>query len=131
MFRMFWIFSKIKVFQYGPFQKFIIQRLRNKCPYSQLFSSTFSYIRTEYGEIPSISPYSVQMQENADQNNSEYEHLLRSEPLTSLPKEFQQYRRVSANVLQSSCTKLWWVWENPGCLTCKFTRNKIPQRLLS
>ena len=75
MFRMFWIFTKIKVFQYGPFQKFIIQRLRNKCPYSHLFSSTCSYIRTEYGKIPSISPYWVRMQENADQNNSEYGHL--------------------------------------------------------
>ena len=27
-----------------------------------------------------ISPYSVRMQENADQNNSEYEHFLCSEP---------------------------------------------------
>ena len=35
-------------------------------------------IRTEYGEIPSISPYSVQMRENADQNNSEYGHFSRS-----------------------------------------------------
>ena len=26
-----------------------------------------------------ISPYSVQMRKNADQNNSEYEHFLRSE----------------------------------------------------
>ena len=31
------------------------------------FWSVFSRIRTEYGEIPSISPYSVRMQENADQ----------------------------------------------------------------
>ena len=52
--------------------------LRKKCPYSELFWSTFSRIRTEYGEILRISPYSVRMQENADQNNSEYEHFLRS-----------------------------------------------------
>ena len=31
----------------------------------------FSGIRTENGEIRSISPYSVQMRENAYQNNSE------------------------------------------------------------
>ena len=39
---------------------------------------TFSRIWTEYGETPSISPYSVQMEENEDQNNSEYRHFLRS-----------------------------------------------------
>ena len=39
----------------------------------------FSRIRTECGEIRSISPYSVRMRENADQNNSEYSHFLRSE----------------------------------------------------
>ena len=52
--------------------------LRKKCPYSELFWSAFSHIRTEYGEIRSISPYSVRMRENAGQNNSEYRHFLRS-----------------------------------------------------
>ena len=52
--------------------------LREKCPYSELFWSTFSSIRTEYGEIRSISPYSVRMQENTDQNNFEHGHSLRS-----------------------------------------------------
>ena len=46
--------------------------LRKKCPYSVLFWSVFSGIRTEYGEIFRNSPYSVQMLENTDQNNSEY-----------------------------------------------------------
>ena len=46
--------------------------LRKKCPYAELFWSLFSRIRTEYGEIQRISPYSVQMRENVDQNNSEY-----------------------------------------------------------
>ena len=32
---------------------------------------------TKYGEIRIISPYSVQMQENTDQKNSEHEHFLR------------------------------------------------------
>ena len=35
----------------------------------------FSRIWTEYGEILRISPYSVRMRKNADQNNSEYGHL--------------------------------------------------------
>ena len=53
--------------------------LREKCPYSELFWSVFSCIRTEYGDILRLSPYSVRMRENTDQNNSEYDHLLRSE----------------------------------------------------
>ena len=52
--------------------------LCEKCAYSELFWSAFSRIRTEYGEILRISPYSVRMRENADQNNSEYGHFLRS-----------------------------------------------------
>ena len=52
--------------------------LRKKCPYSELFWSAFSRIRIKYEEIQSISPYSVRMRENADQNNSEYGHFLRS-----------------------------------------------------
>ena len=48
------------------------------CPYSELFWSVFSRIWTEYREIQSISPYSVQIWENADQNNSEYGHFSRS-----------------------------------------------------
>ena len=49
--------------------------LRKKCPYSELFWAVFSQIRTEYGEIQSISLYSVQMRENVDQNTSEYGHF--------------------------------------------------------
>ena len=52
--------------------------LREKCSYSGLFWSAFSRIRTEYGELQIISPYSVQMRENADQNNPEYGHFLGS-----------------------------------------------------
>ena len=53
--------------------------LRKRYSYSELFWSSFSRIRTEYGEIQSISPYSVQMPENAAQNNSEYGHFSRSD----------------------------------------------------
>ena len=45
--------------------------LREKCPYSELFWSAFSHIWAEYGEILGISPYSVRMRENTDQNNSD------------------------------------------------------------
>ena len=51
-------------------------KMRKMCQYSELFWSAFSYIRIEYGEIRNISPYSVQMRENADQNNSEYGHFV-------------------------------------------------------
>ena len=49
--------------------------LPEKCPYSKLFWSVFSRIRTEYGEI---FPYSVRMGENTDQYNSNYGHFLHS-----------------------------------------------------
>ena len=52
-----------------------------RCPYSKLFWSLFSCIRTEYGKVRSISPYSVWMPENTDQNNSKYEHFSRSASL--------------------------------------------------
>ena len=42
--------------------------LHKKCPYSELFWSVFCRFRTECGEILRISPYSVRMRENADQN---------------------------------------------------------------
>ena len=53
--------------------------LREKCPYSELFWPAFSRIRTEYRVILRITPYSVQMHENADQSNSEYRYFLRSD----------------------------------------------------
>ena len=55
-----------------------VSALRKKCPYSELLWSVLSCIRTEYGEIQIISPYSVRMRENAEQNNSKYEYFLRS-----------------------------------------------------
>ena len=42
------------------------------------FWSVFSRIRTEYGELLCISPYSAQMPGNTDQQNSEYGHFSRS-----------------------------------------------------
>ena len=49
--------------------------LCRKCPYSKLFWSVPSHIRI-------ISPYSVRMRENTDQDNSEYGHLSRSDNLS-------------------------------------------------
>ena len=49
--------------------------LRKKCPYSEFFWSVFSHVRTEYGEILRLSPYSVRMRENKDKKNSEYGHF--------------------------------------------------------
>ena len=41
--------------------------LREKCPNTELFYSVSFPIRTEYGDLRSKSPYSVQMRENTDQ----------------------------------------------------------------
>ena len=49
--------------------------LREKCSYSEFFWSVFPRIRTKYGEIRTIPPYSVRMRENADQRNSEHGHF--------------------------------------------------------
>ena len=46
--------------------------LREKCPYSELFWSIFSRIRT--------------MWKNTDQNNSEYEHSLRNDSDVEMTK---------------------------------------------
>ena len=53
--------------------------LRKNCPYLELLWSAFSRIRTEYGETRNISPYLVRMRENAEQNNFEWGHFLRSD----------------------------------------------------
>ena len=42
----------------------LLLSLRKKCPYLELFWSVFSRIRTKYGDILRISPYSIQMREN-------------------------------------------------------------------
>ena len=61
------------------FQNISCYSLREKCPYSELFWPAFSRIWIECGEILRISPNSVRMRKNPDQNNSEYRHFLRSD----------------------------------------------------
>ena len=71
--------------------------LRKKCPYSELFWSVFSRIQTEYREILRTFPYSVQMRENVDQNNSEYGHFLRSAESNTEARIFTILRPNSYN----------------------------------
>ena len=49
--------------------------LREKYLYLEFFWPVFSHVRTEYGEILNISPYSIRMQENKDQKSSKYGHF--------------------------------------------------------
>ena len=70
--------------------KVILNALRKECPYSELFWSVVSRIRTECGEMRSISPYSVRMRENTDQNNSEYGHFSRSDEQINSLKRMNQ-----------------------------------------
>ena len=51
--------------------------LRKKRPYSEIFWCFPAF---------SISPYSLRMQENADQNNSEYGHFSRSDKFRKFEK---------------------------------------------
>ena len=69
--------------------------LRENCSYSELFWSVFFRIRTEYGEIWSICPYSVRMRENTDQNNSEYEHFSSCDTERFFPLSFHFLTRSS------------------------------------
>ena len=64
--------------------------MSKKCRYSDIFSSVFSHIWTEYEYLLCKSPYWLQMREYKDQKNSEYGHFLRREPdlgqITILPR---------------------------------------------
>ena len=72
----FW-FKKYMDWDFG-LMKLACFTLREMCPYSELFWSLFSSIRTEYGEIWSIFPYLVRIGENTDQNIYQYGVFLRS-----------------------------------------------------
>ena len=90
--------------------------LPKKCPYSELFCSTFSRIRTEYGEILRISPCSAQMRENVEQNNSEYRHFLPS----VFEKRFMvlQYFIIDNNTRKSI---FWWGMFRSNSINITFT----------
>ena len=60
-------YLQLRTKQVSPRYKTDLQhKLRERCPYSEFFWSVFSYIRTEFGKIRSISPYSIQMLENTN-----------------------------------------------------------------
>ena len=88
--------------------------LREKCPYSELFWSVFSSIRTGYGDTRSFSPYSVWMRENTEQNTSEYVHFLRSVKVNKRDptiKETLYARLTSMHVMSPQIVKcLGFFW---------------------
>ena len=98
--------------------------LCKKCPYSKLFWSAFFHIWTEYGDIRSISPYSVRMRENADQNNSQYGHFSRSDyylikKITAEPHLGpypETHLEPCKSTFQTCLTPSWW--------RCLFYRNQ-------
>ena len=63
-------FEDVGLWDMGVLLDTFYGKLRKKCPYSDLFWSVFSRIRT--GSL-------VRMRENTDQNNSEYGHFSRSD----------------------------------------------------
>ena len=75
--------------------------LREKCPNTiqSFFWSVFSYIRTEYGDLRSKSPYSIWMQENTDKKNSVFGHFSRS---TSLKKW------IAENIQNKADSQFWY-----------------------
>ena len=96
----------------------ICPTLREKCPCSELFWSAFSCIRTEYGEMFLITPYSVRMQKNADQNNSKYGHFLRSAmPLGELGTSLYFDGLVTYLPLQTSSGL---VFESTALIICRY-----------
>ena len=58
--------------------KHYVKSVRSRS-YSGPHFPAFGLMWTEYEKIRCISSYSVRMRENADQNNSQYEHFTRSE----------------------------------------------------
>ena len=83
--------------------------LRKTCRYSELFWSVFSRIRTKCREILSISPYSVWIWENGDQNKSEYGHFLHSDFYLQNCGEFDDLEEILIEIknfqIKNSTTK--------------------------
>ena len=84
----------------------------------------FSRIWTEHGEILRISPYSVQMGENAEKNMSEYRHFSRSERVShfetilsnalfkqSLIKGFLAGNSTSKKQMKQNMVYCWQIWK--------------------
>ena len=77
--KVFWLEHRNEPGRYSSHSIRYLSR-RKKCPYSKLFRSVFSLHFPTFG-LNTLS-VSVQMRENADQNNSEYRHFLCSVSLS-------------------------------------------------
>ena len=98
--------------------------LRKKCPYAEIFWSVFSRIRIEYGEIHRISPCLVQMRENTDQYNSEYEYIWRRDLFTVFYIKCSVKQYCVAKVLLA-------IWETFFYeSTCNYNSNKFSYKFL-
>ena len=73
---------------------------REKCPNTEVFCSVFSRIPTKYGEIRSISPYSVRIRENAEQKNLRIWTI------------FWQFLVESSEVKDSKFCRFWRFWSH-------------------
>ena len=77
------ISQKFSTYEYGLYQGRELNQhslsLHKMCPYSEIFWSVFSRIRTEYGEIRSTSPYSVWRRENTHQKKLPIWHFSRND----------------------------------------------------
>ena len=95
---------------------YISVKLRELYPYSRFLWSAFSCIWTKYGETFRISPYSVQMRENTDQESSEYGFVSRS--LTEIYlfcmeilSEYGHFSRiVDLGNLNFNLFLIWWIF---------------------
>ena len=85
------------------------------------FWSVFSRIRTEYGEILRISPYSVRMLENTDQKNSVFEHFSRS--ASDYELDHDRLEVITSDYKRRVAWKEWLFWnERFLCKTSKLHR---------
>ena len=90
----------------------LIDTAWKKRPHSELFWSAFSRIRTEFGEVRSISPYSAQMLEDVDQIDSEYGHFLRSESSEYASKQLWNSVMVFFDENSASNVRITTSWSN-------------------
>ena len=80
-------------------------------------------------EILRISPYSVQMQENTEQNNAEYQHFLRSAGLSNKKElQTQTLRSVTKKFIRNKTKMLMGIfvtteWLHDIKYKTIFTRN--------
>ena len=116
------------------FVEFLKMRaLREKCLYFDFYLSAFSSIPSEYKEILRISPYSVQMQENTDQKNSEYGHFLRSAGNSysgKLVKNAKKWNRVLHCFWDCDNTSLKIYMTNSISIFCKGMFTKCHQKIV-